>query len=605
LCGFFSFLIGLFGLLVLTSLVFNPTEQFGIAEGHHHSNIQSKYDLTMGQIDHWCLEGGDANCLCEDPLIPMSRTEHRSWVLAFNKNKGMIQPYIQDRLLATELDVAFLGGSIVEEIQGRWMGSSQDADLQSLSRLFRANFQGTNSKIQGVALGIAGDSSPNVLYRIMHGEMPEEFNPRVWWIHLGMNDLGRMKCSEEVTVIGILRVVEEILDRKPDARIVINSLFPMASLREGDYPVKSDYKDTFDRPKRVPRNVVPAKDDTAEGEKRLRRALSSEDEEEKLVEKEEERRDKLAKKTRGMRKREKVNPRLVDKTKIRKFRPGFLGKRRLPLWTSIRQINKELSDFAANNDRVYFVDSTSHFASNTDKKGNGKTFKLRSDRISARGHPTEDGYRAWETQIKERLEKIIDNMKVEAPHLFLTDDGPDEAIDFNDDQWDADDNINVILSDDQAFAFGGGWDDADRYGDKESKNEKDTKPLPIPSHVDDDQTGAGQDDNYSDPSTPASPDDSGKPLDGNDSKSQGSTEVNPIRDSDASVVGDDDDDGKSESADGEDATKTAEGSNADGNGENESTKGNDKLKNVIKETDKDQTELANTRKTNSDRGSDG
>jgi hypothetical protein len=57
----------------------------------------------------------------------------------------------------------------------------------------------------------------------MHGEMPEEFNPSIWWINLGMNDLGRMQCSEEVVVMGILRVVEEILTKKPSAKIVINS----------------------------------------------------------------------------------------------------------------------------------------------------------------------------------------------------------------------------------------------------------------------------------------------------------------------------------------------------------------------------------------------
>jgi len=39
---------------------------------------------------------------------------------------------------------------------------------------------------------IAGDTAPNVLWRLMHGEMPDYFSPKVWWLVLGSNDLGRM-----------------------------------------------------------------------------------------------------------------------------------------------------------------------------------------------------------------------------------------------------------------------------------------------------------------------------------------------------------------------------------------------------------------------------
>ena len=76
----------------------------------------------------------------------------------------------------------------------------------------------------------------NVLWRILHDEMPHDFNPKVWWLVLGMNDLTRMQCSEEIVVLGILRVVEEILLRKPDAKIVINSLLPMVNYQDMDQP---------------------------------------------------------------------------------------------------------------------------------------------------------------------------------------------------------------------------------------------------------------------------------------------------------------------------------------------------------------------------------
>jgi hypothetical protein len=97
----------------------------------------------------------------------------------------------------------------------------------------------------GCALGIAGDSANNVLWRLLHGEMPDGFNPKIWWVHVGMNDLGRQQCSEEVVVLGVLRIVEEILNKRPKARVVINSLLPMADLRGGSVVTEQDYKDAF------------------------------------------------------------------------------------------------------------------------------------------------------------------------------------------------------------------------------------------------------------------------------------------------------------------------------------------------------------------------
>lgn len=78
--------------------------------------------------------------------------------------------------------------------------------LRNLDELFKANFHsktypnnattnGGNELLEGVALGIAGDTSPNVLFRLLHGEMPDYFTPKVWWILIGNNDLGRTGVS--------------------------------------------------------------------------------------------------------------------------------------------------------------------------------------------------------------------------------------------------------------------------------------------------------------------------------------------------------------------------------------------------------------------------
>lgn len=72
-----------------------------------------------------------------------------------------------------------------------------------------------------------------LLWRIQNGELPSNLNPSVFWLLIGTNDIGRMWCSPEMVVIGIIRNVEEILSRKPSAHVVINGLLPRSFNKEG------------------------------------------------------------------------------------------------------------------------------------------------------------------------------------------------------------------------------------------------------------------------------------------------------------------------------------------------------------------------------------
>jgi len=233
-CGTVTFFTVGMVMFLLLSAVTNPYEYFGLVGD---ASFQSQ--LSTANVDHWCLKGDNDSCRCDDPLEPMPRTEFKTWSMAHKANKESIQAYVDSE----NLDVAFIGESLVEEMDGRWMGRTQAGVLKEVSSLFQQNFSRDKSGIEGIALGVAGDTCPNVLYRLQHGEMPKDFNPRVWWIVLGMNDIGRMQCSEEIVVMGIMRIVEEIQRHKPDAKIVINSMLPMADLRGGMYPLMNDYKD--------------------------------------------------------------------------------------------------------------------------------------------------------------------------------------------------------------------------------------------------------------------------------------------------------------------------------------------------------------------------
>lgn len=51
----------------------------------------------------------------------------------------------------------------------------------------------------------------------------------MWWISVGRNDLINTQCSEEVALIGVIRVVEELVAKNDGATIVINSILPTAT----------------------------------------------------------------------------------------------------------------------------------------------------------------------------------------------------------------------------------------------------------------------------------------------------------------------------------------------------------------------------------------
>jgi len=201
-------------------------------------NVQSVLDNRIGKIDHWCLDGGDENCICSDPLEEQSRKEERGWMKAHKKNQATIK-----RAIASEkdLDVVFVGDSLIELWAGRMLGDDLDekSDLYNVQRGFRRRFMtGNVTEFNGIPLGIAGDMSPNLLWRLRHGEM-SGIDPKVWWLYIGIGDIAKARCSEEVVILGIWRIIEEIRKQKPSAMIVINGLIPITKVRGGQLTGKS------------------------------------------------------------------------------------------------------------------------------------------------------------------------------------------------------------------------------------------------------------------------------------------------------------------------------------------------------------------------------
>lgn len=82
---------------------------------------------------------------------------------------------------------------------------------------------------------------------MQNGELPNSLHPSVWWISIGTNDFGhdgKPYCSPEVVSMGILRVIEEVREKRPNALIVVNSILPRSE--------KGDAAVTFGNGKAMP-----------------------------------------------------------------------------------------------------------------------------------------------------------------------------------------------------------------------------------------------------------------------------------------------------------------------------------------------------------------
>lgn len=104
-CYFFPILssiitisIGSICLWLFFGCIINPIEEYGVIDEFY--NISSRLDLQMTLIKHYCL-GGDSEdniCICDDPLIPMSRNEHNSWIVAYHDNLKKLKLYSNEVL---------------------------------------------------------------------------------------------------------------------------------------------------------------------------------------------------------------------------------------------------------------------------------------------------------------------------------------------------------------------------------------------------------------------------------------------------------------------------------------------------------------------------
>lgn len=189
-----------------------------------NTTIQQWNELRLDDVKHWCLNRKSHECLhhCVNPLEPFERFSHKTWEMAHDGN-------IREALEAENVEVVFLGDSIIEGWRGMSLGIPVPHKHNNIAIFDKLFHQSEGADFEGLALGIAGDKSPNLLWRIQNGEVPASLAPPVFWILIGTNDFERSDyCSPGLVAMGIERVVEEVRLLRPTATIVVNSLLPRA-----------------------------------------------------------------------------------------------------------------------------------------------------------------------------------------------------------------------------------------------------------------------------------------------------------------------------------------------------------------------------------------
>merc|ERR1712183_869071 len=338
---------------------------------HDYTSITSKYDLTVGKVDHWCLQGGNEKCRCEDPLIPSQKKGYRNWQKAHEQNKELIKSAFSDAdddfYFQDLVDVVFIGENIVETWAGRSIGFNSTFTTD-VAKKFNKVFQKSHGGIfNGLPLGIAGDTTSNVLWRIQNGEMPDYLNPSVWWLVLGTNDLAMGQCSEEIVLLGILRVVEEITEMHPNAKIVISSILPMTTDKKGRVPSLSP-KDK----KKKAADSKKHKDERRQLQEELLREL---------------------KKQEGNRDLKKQRKDAAPTVRVRTNRVNPFSFARISLWPSVAAINSVLKTFCQKHKHIAFFDAYDIFVDTATDDG---IPAVREDMVKsfALGQPTVAGHAA-------------------------------------------------------------------------------------------------------------------------------------------------------------------------------------------------------------------
>jgi lysophospholipase L1-like esterase len=113
--------------------------------------------------------------------------------------------------------VVFLGDSITDA----WGGEGHSPEAHG-AKAFAKEFE----PLKTINLGIGGDRTQHVLWRLQNCELPEGFHPKVVMLMIGTNNSNGNDNTAEEIAAGVKAIVEEIQKRSPQTKVLLLGVFP-------------------------------------------------------------------------------------------------------------------------------------------------------------------------------------------------------------------------------------------------------------------------------------------------------------------------------------------------------------------------------------------
>ncbi|CBN77689.1 lipolytic enzyme, G-D-S-L [Ectocarpus siliculosus] len=125
--------------------------------------------------------------------------------------------------------VLVLGDSITEELLGTRGGKTRpDWGSPAVWMRYYADLGSIN-------LGVSGDQTQHLLWRLQNGELPDLLQPESILVAIGTNNLGKGMDAQD-TVGGVKAVVKYVREQRPDALVSVMALFPRADPNDKKNP---------------------------------------------------------------------------------------------------------------------------------------------------------------------------------------------------------------------------------------------------------------------------------------------------------------------------------------------------------------------------------
>lgn len=143
----------------------------------------------------------------EDPAQPFPRSKDYNWMSVKSWNERHAKHL--DMIKSGGGDLLFIGDSITEG----WGGAGKDVWAKEYAPGKTLN------------LGIGGDTTQNVLWRLANGEV-EGLKPKVIVLMIGTNNFGLNGDQPADVVRGITAVIASLREKMPQAHVLVLSIFP-------------------------------------------------------------------------------------------------------------------------------------------------------------------------------------------------------------------------------------------------------------------------------------------------------------------------------------------------------------------------------------------